>query len=150
MTPGVAIDLPQPGDADAIVALSAQLGYPLERDALLARLRRLLADDTQCVRVARVEGGVVAGWVHAAEQEPLEAGPRAEILGLVVEASRHGRGLGRALVAAVESWARGRGLPLVTLRSNVVRTEAHAFYLHLGFTIEKTQHAFRKRVAPGG
>jgi GNAT superfamily N-acetyltransferase len=97
--------------------------------------------------VAEVPGSRVVGWVHGAEQELLESERRCEILGLVVDAEHRGRGIGRLLVAAVETWAEARGLGLVTVRSNVKRSESHPFYERLGYVKVKTQHAYRKRLS---
>jgi GNAT superfamily N-acetyltransferase len=66
----------------------------------------------------------------------------------VVDARERGRGVGRRLVAAVEEWARARGLEQIAVRSNVTREESHPFYEHLGYTRVKTQHAYRKRLGP--
>ena len=71
---------------------------------------------------------------------------RGEIVGLVVDAAHRGRGVGRRLVAEVEAWAAARGLEVVTVRSNVARTESHPFYERLGYARTKTQHAYRKRL----
>ena len=69
-----------------------------------------------------------------------------EIAGLVVDAQVRRGGVGRALVAAAEAWARQAGVDDVILRSNVARSEAHAFYPSLGYTLIKTQHAYAKRL----
>ena len=37
---------------------------------------------------------------------------------------------------------------MIVLRSNQLRTEAQGFYEHLGYTVTKTQNAFRKNVSP--
>jgi len=51
------------------------------------------------------------------------------------------------LVEAAEEWAVMRGLDVMSLRSNFLRVEAHAFYEHLGYKVVKTQNAFRKRLS---
>ncbi len=53
-------------------------------------------------------------------------------------------GRGRRLVEAAETWARDRGATDVFLRSNVPRSEAHAFYPALGYACRKTQKACAK------
>ena len=58
-----------------------------------------------------------------------------------------GRGIGRALVAEAEKWAREKGLETLRLRANAVRTEAHKFYLGLGFKNTKQQLVFVKSLA---
>jgi GNAT superfamily N-acetyltransferase len=47
-------------------------------------------------------------------------------------------------VAKAEAWARARGCPSLTVRSNVVREHAHPFYESLGFARIKTQHVYGK------
>jgi len=137
-----------PADAAAIASLSRELGYPGSAVSVAGRLAVLAADPAQCVRVAEDAAGAVIGWAHAAGQMVLESGPRCELLGLVVTAAARRSGTGRALVLAIEEWAVERGLPVVSLRCNEIRTEAHAFYARLGYEHAKTQRAFRKRL-PG-
>lgn len=133
-------------DAPAIASLSGELGYPGSARDIATRLAVLAADPAQCVRVAQDAGGAVIGWAHAAEQIVLESGPRCELLGLVVAATARRSGAGRALVAAIEEWAAERRLPVVSLRCNEIRADAHAFYARLGYEHAKTQRAFRKRL----
>jgi len=137
-------------DAPRLAALSAVLGYPVADAELRARLATLLARSTDAVLVTESTDGGITGWVHAAEQELLESGRRCEILGLVVDAAHRGRGAGRRLVTAVEAWALSRGVELVTVRSNIARTESHPFYERLGYRRVKTQHAYRKRLDLSG
>jgi len=73
------------------------------REAATAEVRQLLAPDHRCL--IAVGGGDVVGWVggipaysHAWELHPL-----------VVRADARGRGVGRALVAALEERVRARG-----------------------------------------
>ena len=126
--------------------LSAQLGYPVDAGAMRTRVVHILVLPSHCLLVAETPDGVLTGWIHAAEQEPLEYGSQCEILGLVVAEEARGMGVGRMLVAEVERWAVGRGLTEVSVRSNVVRTESHPFYKHLGYVRVKTQHAYSKQL----
>ncbi len=64
---------------------------------------------------------MIAGWIHAAEHDILEAGSLCEILGLVVAADQRGEGIGRRLVEEIEHWAGERGLKDISVRSNVAR-----------------------------
>ena len=136
-------------DAARLAALSEVLGYPVTADALAERLGRLLGRDEELVLVAEVGPGRVVGWLHGAEQELLESGRRCEILGLVVDDSHRGQGVGRRLVQAAEAWASARGLDQMAVRSNVARAESHPFYERLGYVRAKTQHAYRKRLSAG-
>ena len=133
-------------DVDAVHALTAQLGYAADIATTLARVRAVLASVVADAFVAENSDGRVVGWAHVFAAPFVESGPSAEMGGLVVEEAARGRGIGRALVRRVEEWARQRGLREICLRSNVIRTEAHAFYEGLGFTIQKSQCKFRKEI----
>jgi GNAT superfamily N-acetyltransferase len=136
-----------PADAPRLASLSGVLGYPVDEASFGRRLEAILARPQDLVLVAESSPDVVVGWLHGAEQELLESGRRCEILGLVVDPAHRGQGAGRLLVQAVEVWAVQRGLELMTVRSNVIRTESHPFYERLGYTRNKTQHAYRKPLA---
>jgi GNAT superfamily N-acetyltransferase len=139
-----------PADAPRLAELSGVLGYPVSTEALAGRLARLLDRAGHIVLVAELPSGQVVGWLHASEQELLETGRRAEILGLVVDAGHRGVGVGRQLVAGAEAWAATRGFDDLHVRSNVVRIESHPFYQRLGYVRVKTQHAYRKVLAHRG
>jgi len=133
-------------DAAAVAALSGQLGYPVAAEAIAARLERLLGRDDQLVLAAVAADGELAGWIHAAEQDLVEAERRCEILGLVVDGRRRRGGIGRGLVAEAERWAAGRGLRQMSVRSNVAREESHPFYEAQGYGRVKTQQVYRKPI----
>lgn len=132
-------------DTAEIARLSAQLGYPADVAAFEARLRRLLDSPLHAVLVA-AGGTRLAGLIGLEHRITLESGERVEIVALVVDTAARRSGVGRALVAVAERWARERGLDTLFLRSNVVRPEAHAFYPDLGFARTKTQHVYGKRI----
>lgn len=132
-------------DVPELARLTTELGYPSPLADLEGRLAAALDDPGRAVFVAEV-GGRVAGWIDVAERRPLQEGRSAEIGGLVVAADLHRIGLGRALVAAAEQWAAGRGLASMTVRSRSTRAGAHAFYRGLGFEDVKTSLVFRKPV----
>ena len=132
-------------DAPRVANLTTQLGYP-STDADISRRFQLIGERSDTRLFVAEENGRVVGWIHVQAASLLECDARAEIWGLVVDESARGTGVGRRLVEAAEDWARGRGLPSIALRSNQRRTDAQGFYLHLGYTITKTQNAFRKNL----
>ncbi len=135
-------------DAPLIARLSAQLGYPASGEQIRERLASMQAEpDTHGVFVADVAGHGIIGWAHVYMLRSLVSEPRAELGGLVVDEEWRGTGVGRALIAGVEQWARNRGLRALSLRSNIVREEAHRFYEWLDFEKSKTQIAFRKEIS---
>ena len=131
-------------DAAQIARLSAQLGYPESDEVFAARLRQLLPLPQHAVFVAADDGAALLGFIAVEHRLTLETGERVEIVGLVVDADARRRGLGRALLAAAEAWARGTGTPELVVRSNVVRAESHPFYEGAGYRRAKTQHVYRK------
>jgi hypothetical protein len=53
-------------------------------------------------------------------------------------------------MSRAEAWAVEKGCSIVRLWSSNVRTEAHRFYEHLGYSHIKTQYSFVKSVDPSG
>ncbi|HUJ41701.1 MAG TPA: GNAT family N-acetyltransferase [Candidatus Acidoferrales bacterium] len=135
-------------DATRLADLATQLGYPSTPGEIAARLRRIQQDPCDAVLVADIPGRGACGFAHLHAGMALESGPRAELVGLVTDASLRSRGLGSLLVAEAERWARAKGLPNLCVRCNVVRADAHRFYQRLGFQCSKTQKYFRKSLAP--
>ena len=130
-------------DADAVTRLTAELGYPATAQEMTERIRLQMALPDRAIYVACVETGV-AGWIDVRSTHYLQAGPRAEIGGLVVAAEARGLGIGRRLVAEAERWALERGITQMVVRSRVDRERAHQFYLREGYSHSKTSAVFTK------
>ena len=130
-------------DAEAVAELSDQLGYPMSADLVRTRLSALCAVPTHAIIIAELDG-TMCGWVHAHVQESLVGGERGAILGLVVSSNFRRRGIGRLLMSEAERWVRERGLSEIVLRSNVKRSESHAFYPAIGYEHFRTQAVYRK------
>jgi GNAT superfamily N-acetyltransferase len=135
-------------DASAIAALSQELGYPADATTMATRLRQILGQPSQLVLVAQTAAGDICGWLQALSSNVLESGFRVEIVGLVVSANTRRQGVGKALVAAAETWARQVGAPSVNVRSNIIRIESHLFYPALGYLPVKQQMVYRKTLEP--
>jgi GNAT superfamily N-acetyltransferase len=133
-------------DAERVAELSGQLGYPAGVKEMKARLTKVLKDrDAVCFVAETAEGGVI-GWIHVSVTPLLEVERRAEVNGLVVDEAARGAGAGAMLLAAGEKWAKGKGCKRMSVRSNVIREKAHAFYVREGYEHYKTQKAFRKGI----
>jgi len=141
---GVRIRKARQADAARISVLSGQLGYPATTKEMAARLRQALRARNGICFVAETKEEGVIGWVHVSVTPLLEVERRAEVNGLVVEEKVRSRGAGWLLLEATENWARKRGCKGMSVRSNVLREHAHAFYLRNGYEHYKTQKAFRK------
>lgn len=143
LDPGPTIRSATADDAEAAALLSAELGYPVDASTMRARLAHLSHQDDHGIFVA-CRGGRVVGWVHVLATHHLQAAPRAEIGGLVVSADSRSGGLGAALVARAEQWAREKGFAQVLVRSQTFRYAAHRFYRREGYTQTKTSAVFSK------
>ena len=67
-------------------------------------------------------------------------GERDGYIGVLVVADRVSRhGIGRALIAAADAWARDRGLRNLTLHTGAFNTNARGFYAALGFVEEEVR-----------
>lgn len=137
---------PKPDDAAALAVLCGQLGYDATADQVAQRLVFLSGRGDHCVYVARDHRQTPLGWIHAFISRHLQSEPYVEVGGMVVGESERGAGIGAALLAGVEAWARAAGLELIRVRSNVVRGRAHRFYERQAYAKVKTSHVFEKRL----
>jgi GNAT superfamily N-acetyltransferase len=136
-----------PEDAATIAVLATQLGYPNTPEEIAVRLRDVLAQPVSAVLVAVDEDGTVIGYGHVFGAHRVDSNPFAEIGALVVDETRRSRGIGAALVAAMEAWAIEHGYRELRVRSNVVRERAHAFYDRMGFGRVKRQQIFARSIS---
>ncbi len=71
-------------------------------------------------------------------------------LGYPASAAQRGHGIGSALLAACEQWAKTQGIHQLGLRSAEHRQEAHRFYRQHGYVDVKTSLTLRKTLASDG
>jgi GNAT superfamily N-acetyltransferase len=130
-------------DAATLAAISTEFGYEPSVADLAARLQQLMPQPDHAIFVAEDTGSIL-GWGHARITRQLETPSYAELAALVVTQSRRGHGVGAAIVAAVEQWAREQEQATVRVRSNVIRERAHRFYRREGYEELKQQKTFVK------
>jgi GNAT superfamily N-acetyltransferase len=131
-------------DAQPIAVLCGQLGYPATIQQVVARLKSVSKAKHGACFVAETQELGVIGWGHVGVIPLLEVELRAELLGLVVDERVRRCGAGGKLLETMERWAHQQGCQGMSVRSNVIREQAHGFYLKHGFEHYKTQKAFRK------
>lgn len=143
---GVSLRIRAAGESDvaALADLAGQLGYPCDVETMRTRYAGVAAHGGGAVLLAEQADGRIAGWAHVHPRHSLTDAPSVELAGLVVDARCRGAGVGAALLAAVEAWARTRGYAGIVVRSNVLRERAHRFYLREGYREVKRQAVFRK------
>ena len=138
----------RPADATAVAELNGQLGYPSAPDEVVERLAA--ADGAHGTLLVAEEDDRVIGWVHVALKASLLEERTAQVMGIVVDASHRGAGVGTRLMAEAEAWATARGARRLIVGSRVTRERAHAFYLERGYALHKTSRWFEKRLARHG
>lgn len=114
-----------------------------------AEIAELLADAGDTINlIARDSGGVALGFAEAALRHDYVNGcktsPVAFLEGIFVKPEARGKGLARALVGAVEEWARGRGCS--EFASDAPQANTASINMHRALGFEETQRVvfFRK------
>jgi GNAT superfamily N-acetyltransferase len=120
---------PEPFLAQIAQLLQAE-GLPADEASIHRRIGVLPREDRILMAV---EGDLLLGFAHLRVARDLMADEAAEVVSIVVRKTHRRRGIGRMLVTAAETWARQSGRARLLLRTDVVRTAAHAFYLALGY-----------------
>lgn len=133
----------KPGDSGRLAELIRYLGHPIEekevRRNLLALKKR--GESPLVATIGKKVVGLCGIGKRVVISRPA---PLGRITSLVVAAETQGQGIGRMLVEAAEAWMEKEGCKLVEVTSNDRRTEAHAFYRHLGY--ERTSIRFAKKL----
>ena len=132
-------------DAEAMAGLLAELGYPTSAAALPDRVRAIEAEGG-AVFVAVFDGTPVGLASVASHPTIHEVTPVAYITALVTGTAARGKGVGRALVAAAEQWARENGCVRLSVTSAEHRADAHAFYPRCGMPYSGRR--FTKTLSP--
>lgn len=129
-------------DSGALAELVTELGYRTSPDQMRDRLESILSKPEYSTLVASVDDGV-AGFIGTVVRPSYEAdGLYGQIMALVVAGQFRRRGIGRALIGAVEASLRRRGVTVVVVNTANHRTDAHAFYEGQGYRL--TGRRYRK------
>ena len=129
-------------DAVPVCRLSKQLGYILTERQTFDNITRVLKDPKHLALVA-LDGDLIIGWVHAFETATLESEPFIELAGLVVDEDYRSKGIGNLLVSRIKEWCASMTIATLRVRSNVIRINAHRFYINQGFEELKQQKVFQ-------
>ena len=133
-----------PADVEAVVALASRIhefGPPPWRDAArMAEVDReharsaVLAPNAERAVLVAVRQGAVVGFVHlCALTDYYGARPHGHVSDIVVDPAHEGRGIGRTLLKAGETWARGNGYAWLTLSVFEDNARAARIYENAGF-----------------
>jgi GNAT superfamily N-acetyltransferase len=132
-------------DGATLARLTGELGYPVTTEAMGLRVGAILQRPREhALLVAVAANDEPIGWIHVERVDTLETAPMAGIAGLVVGEGWRSNGIGAALLAAGEAWARDQGLAVMQVRSRTTRERAHRFYERHGYARVKISAVFRK------
>ena len=119
---------------------------PAELDA---EFDRFLTDSDQVAFVAESETGGLCGMVEASVRafaNGVDEQPCAFVEGWWVDPDARRTGVGRALIGAVETWARGRGFHELGSDALIDNVLSHQAHIALGFEERERTITFRKRL----
>ncbi|MDI3283724.1 GNAT family N-acetyltransferase [Polyangium sp. 15x6] len=135
----------------ALFERSTSVGFPAwytleelafrQRETAAALLERQALSETplqtipgEVVLIAETAAGEAIGfvWVRTAV-DPFTQQPVGHVEDLATVPGHEGKGVGGALMAAAEDWARDRGLSALTLHVWPANTRARALYVRQGF-----------------
>ena len=133
----------KPSDAARLVELIGELEHEIDEKQVRKNLAAL-KETGETPLVATLDTKVVGMCGVGRRVVIHRPAPLGRITALVVTKDAQGHGIGRLLVEAAEKWMRDEGCHLVEVTSNDRRTEAHAFYRHLGY--ERTSLRFFKKL----
>lgn len=119
--------------------LISQEGYPTKREDITNRLHFLPTKDRLLLAV---DGETLLGYAHLRVSDDLVNEETAEVVAIVVEVSNRRRGIGTRLITAAETWATQSGRARLLLKTDVVRTPAHAFFSAQGYEKDSTTLEF--------
>ena len=135
-----------PNDAEAAAELSGQLGYKTSVATMRNRIENLLCNGKRQAAFVACVGADVVAWIEIAVVQHLQSEPHTVVGGLVVRDNMRSRGIGSKLLSEAEEWSRNQGIPVVRVRSQIARQDAHRFYLREGYRQVKTSAVFEKTV----
>lgn len=131
-------------DSDDIYVINRDsLGYDYPPERTMQKLADALSSNKDKIFVAVVEDGI-AGYIHLTDYDVIYAPHFKNILGLAVLEKFKRFGIGSALLAEGEKWAKQTGAAGVRLCSGESRTDAHQFYRSCGYKDNKKQLNFKK------
>jgi aminoglycoside 6'-N-acetyltransferase I len=137
----------QPGDRHEHVRMRVALWPDADPADLAQEFDALLDDPDQAIFVAERDSGGLCGMVEAGIRpfaNPVDEQPCAFVEGWWVDADVRREGVGRALIAAVEDWARERGFHELGSDALLENEVSHAAHLALGFEERERTVAYRK------
>ncbi|MEA1979148.1 MAG: GNAT family N-acetyltransferase [Chloroflexota bacterium] len=127
-----------------LIELLQSEGFKISLEDIHSRIDKLPGEDRLLLAV---EGERLYGYAHLAISHDLMDSETAVVVSVIVRENKRRQGVGRRLIAAAETWASQSGRSRLLLRTDVVRTGAHAFFVALGYDGSSTQLEFIRHLS---
>lgn len=102
----------------------------------------------QCIGFVCIDGNSIIAFAEASLRHDhvngCDTSPVAFLEGIFVKPEHQGTGIGRKLLAAVQTWAQERGSQELASDADLSNTASHAFHAALGFAETERVVYFRK------
>ncbi len=120
-------------DAPVVINLVKELGYDISLEHIHKRIARFSKKTNDRIMVAELEDEVVG--LLSLHIVPLLHREKdlCRITALIVKGTHRRKYIGRRLLEMAEVYARANDCGLIEITSGVIRDEAHAFYVRLGY-----------------
>lgn len=125
----------------------SELGHNTTSSVIEKRIEELALSDNYYIAVFEDENtGKTVAFIQAEKYNLLYGENGFNIIALAVVREFQGKGIGKKLLESLENRAKELGYSFIRLNSNVIRSDAHGFYEHLGYFCDKTQKRFIKNI----
>lgn len=138
----------QPNDAEGIKGIcESALGHQTTVELLRQRIGELADNENYYIAVFEDDAAhAVLGFIQAEKYNLLYGDNGWNIIALAVAQEAQGHGIGKQLLKSLECRAKEMNDTFIRLNCNIVRTEAHKFYQHMGYDCDKSQKRFIKNI----
>ncbi|AZN40995.1 GNAT family N-acetyltransferase [Paenibacillus albus] len=133
-------------DLEGLAALMVELGSPTSVLDMQLRMERISATPNYYTFVAVLEETIVGMIGLRMQHSYVSNDLKTQVSSLAVKSGMQGKGIGKALLAHAEEWAKQQGSYFVYINSGIKeeRTDAHAFYKKRGYAV--TGYRFAKKL----
>ena len=126
------------------IGLLNSAGVEIGLEELYNRVDKLPHEDRL---ILAVEGEHLYGYAHLRIAHDLVDAETAVVESIIVREDQRRLGIGSRLIATAETWARQSGRTRLLLRTDVIRTDAHAFFVALGYEGSATKLEFARQLS---
>jgi ribosomal protein S18 acetylase RimI-like enzyme len=113
-----------------LAALYQDEGYEISVERLRDRVEALHRDDRLLLAV---DGDHLIGYAHLRTSKDLIHEETSEVICIIVRAGYRRQGIGRRLLRTAESYAEQSGKSRLIMKTNVLQSQAQAFFSSMGY-----------------